>query len=229
MAKILIVEDDAAMAAMIRDWLSKRGHLVEIAHSGKDARDYLYLSCFDLIIIDWMLPDEPGIELCREYRSKHAAPILMLTARNHIADKETGFGAGADDYLTKPFQIRELAARVEALLRRPLTYKPQVLQVAGIQLDPARHSVTFNGEQIHLHPKEFAVLELLMLRPGQVFSADQLFKRVWPTESEAGTNALTVTIKRLRQKLGDEKNKVIIKTVRGYGYKINDRDSLLNM
>jgi DNA-binding response OmpR family regulator len=219
MAKILIVEDDPGMITQMRDWLTMHGYLVDVATTGKDARHFFLSSSFDLVVMDWSLPDDDGVELCRELRKDNHVPILMLTGRHRIVDKEAGFAAGIDDYLTKPFNIRELGMRIEALLRRPAAIQKPVLEGAGIKLNNDSHEVTYNDRPLLLHPKEYAILELLMLHPDKVFSADDIFKRIWPTQSEAGVNSVIVTIRRLRQKLGDETEESIIKTIRGFGYK----------
>ena len=224
MAKILIIEDNIALASMIKDCLVNRRHVVEIAATGEEARDQLFVSNFDLIVLDLILPDSEGLDLCKEYRSKGGkSAILMLTARNQVINKEDGFEAGADDYLTKPFDMQELLARVKALLRRPPTYCPQVLSIRDLRLDSSSHRVMRGKEEVHLHPREYALLEFFMLHPDQTFSAEALIQRIWPSESDATGNTLAAAIKRLRQKLRDQEEQSRRQTIRGYGYRLNSQ------
>ncbi|MBY0550167.1 MAG: response regulator transcription factor [Candidatus Obscuribacterales bacterium] len=222
MPKVLVIEDDAGLNRMIREWLvfSER-HTVEYAENGSDGLDKLLCSDFDVIVLDWEMPGKSGIEVLKEYRSSGGkAPVLMLTGKGGIVDKEAGFDAGADDYLTKPFHMKELSARLRALIRRAGGTVSNVLQLRDISLDPGAFKVTRGGREIQLLPREFALLEFLMRHPDQVFSADTLLNRVWSSDSEATVDAITTCVKRIRKKMDSEGHPSIIKTVHGVGYKM---------
>lgn len=222
MPKVLVIEDDAGLNRMIREWLvfSER-HTVEYAENGSDGLDKLLCSDFDVIVLDWEMPGKSGIDVLKEYRSSGGkAPVLMLTGKGGIVDKEAGFDAGADDYLTKPFHMKELSARLRALIRRAGGTASNVLQLRDIFLDPGAFKVTRGGKEIQLLPREFALLEFLMRHPDQVFSADTLLNRVWSSDSEATVDAITTCVKRIRKKMDLEGHPSIIKTVHGVGYKM---------
>ena len=221
MSKVLIVEDDLALAQVVKDSLSENKYTVDMVHRGSDARAYLSSMTYDLIIFDWELPDTTGIELCNEYRSKGgAAPVLFLTGRNTVPDRITGLDSGADDYLTKPFDVRELMSRVRALLRRPPTVTYKTIKARNIELDPVNHVVTMAGPEIKLYPKEFSLLELFMRNPQRVFSPDDLLSKVWPTDSDASIETVRTTILRLRQKVEADPDNPLIRTIRGVGYRL---------
>ena len=221
MAKILIVEDDDAVSDIIGDFCKRDRHTVDIVPSGIEAVDRLKTYYYDLVILDWQLPDLSGVEVCKAYRdSSGTAAILMLTGRNTILDKEAGFGAGADDYLTKPFDLRELSLRINAMLRRPRTYTPRVLKFAHVKLDPGTHEVTSNGVKIDLLPKEFALLELFLRHPTQVFSLDALIDRVWSSDTEVTQESVRTCLHRVRRKIEQPGCPNILATVYGVGYKL---------
>lgn len=221
MAKILLVEDEADISDLVTAWLAKDHHVVEVAATGEQALDLLRVYPFDVLILDWMLPGVSGVEVCREYRTRGGtSPILMLTAKSHVNEKEKGLDAGADDYLTKPFELIELSARVRALLRRPVSFAGTVLKVGTIVLDTSTHKVTKNGGEVQLLPKEFALLAFFMRHPNQVFSAEALLDRVWSSDSEASPETIRTYIKRLRKKIDEEDKSSLIGTVHGVGYKL---------
>ncbi len=221
MAKILIVEDDQELSDTIKDCLDLERHTVEQSFDGRDCLSQLKFYKFDLIILDWDLPEFTGLEICRQFRSHGGqTPVLFLTGKRDLADKEAGFDAGADDYLTKPFAMKELSARVRALLRRPPQVQACVLSFRHVELDPACSAVRRSGETVKLQPREFALLEFLMKYPGKVFSADALLDRVWKSSSDATHEAITTTVKRLRKKLDLPGTPSIITTVHGIGYKL---------
>ncbi len=226
MAKILLVEDDTSLANLIEQWLEGEHHSVEIAYDGDAGWEKLLLGEFDLVILDWNLPFTSGVELCKRFRARQGTvPVIMLTGRHAIAEKEEGFESGADDYLTKPFDMKELAARVRALLRRPHIIVANILSAGSITLDPAKYRVAKNGQEVHLVPKDFALLEFLMRHPDQVFSGDALLQRVWASDSEATGEALRTSIKRLRQKLDDENVTVehsFIENIPRVGYRLRN-------
>lgn len=220
MAKILLVEDDEDLCVTICDRLKAEQHMVEVVHSGREGADRLRLYSYDFVILDWNLPGMTGPEVCRDHRNHGGStPILMLTGRAEVQDKESGLDAGADDYLTKPFSTRELAARIRAILRRPQVVQDETLEEGNVVINTVKHTVTVAGKSVHLHPKEFAILELLLKHKSQVFSTDVLLDRLWNSESDATVDSVRTTIKRLRQKI-DTDGESLIKTVHGVGYKI---------
>ncbi len=221
MAKILLVEDESDISDMVSAWLSREHHVVEVAGSGEEALDIIRVYPFDVLILDWVLPGISGVDVCRQYRSKGGrSPILMLTAKKDVDEKETGLDAGADDYLTKPFELKELSARIRALLRRPTPFSGNVLKVGPIMLDTTSHEVTRDGELVELLPKEFALLSFFMRHPNQVFSADALLDRVWSSDSEASPETIRTYIKRLRKKIDEKGKPSLVGTVHGVGYKL---------
>jgi DNA-binding response OmpR family regulator len=221
MAKILLVEDDVDYSGVLEGWLTDEHYTVEVLNDGSEARDRLAAYQYDLVILDWMLPGVTGVELCKEMRSEgNTTPVLMLTGRSAIEDKEQGFDAGADDYLTKPFNFKELSMRVRALLRRASGLASNCLTVGDIVLDPVSYSVTKGGEEVRLQRNEFALLEFLMRNPNRVFSAEALLERVWTADSEATSDAIRTCMKRLRKKLDSDPDSSIIQTLHGVGYKL---------
>jgi two-component system, OmpR family, response regulator len=221
-AKILLVEDDSELCQKVVEWLKHDFHTVEFVNDGDAASDRILNYHYDLIILDWELPFVTGPELCRRYRAKGGSgPVLMLTGKSQISDKETGFLSGADDYLTKPFIFRELSMRVQALLRRASgSLSVSTLEFLGITLNSQTHEVLKNGLPVDLAPKEFALLELFMKHPNDVFSPDNLLDRLWKSESDASVDTLRTTIKNLRKKISDGEDS-LIKTVHRVGYKLN--------
>ena len=225
MPKILLVEDEPELSSVICEWLRDEKHLVETADAGEQALDLLGKNAYDMAILDIMLPGLDGIEVCRQFRSTGGTiPVLMLTARSSILDKESGLDAGADDYLTKPFNLRELSARVRALLRRPSKGPVMTFKARQVELDRRSCKVLRNGEEIHLHPKEFCLLEFLMRNAGEVFSAEQLIDRIWGSESNIVPDTVRTHIKTLRKKIDVEGESSLIENVRGLGYKIEHAD-----
>lgn len=220
MAKILLVEDDTNLASTIEDAVRFDGHIVDHATDGQSALEILFVSSYELIILDWEMPLLSGIEVLNKIRAKgDNTPVLMLTGKDSISDKLTGFHGGADDYLTKPFIMSELKVRIMALLRRPQRQTLTMIRVGDIVLDSARSSVSRNGEEISLARMEFAVLEFLMRNQGQVFSSEALLERVWSAESERTPQTVRTLIKKLRTKI-DGDGPSIIHNVYGFGYKV---------
>lgn len=219
MSKILLVEDDTALAEIIQGWLSREKHQCEVVNDGTDARTRVKTYDYDIIILDWELPGCNGIDILKEYRnSGGTAPILMLTGRSDITDKVTGFDTGADDYLTKPFHARELTARIAALLRRPHGHPDESATIDRFQLDRKAGVLKIGEKKIQLLPKELALMEFLMKHPRELFSPETLLNRVWPTESESTDMAIRSCVKRLRQKLAAENETDIVRNVHGHGY-----------
>ncbi|HEY9789419.1 MAG TPA: response regulator transcription factor [Candidatus Obscuribacterales bacterium] len=225
MSKILIVEDEEDLAVQVCDWLTREHHTVEHVANGTEAVDHLAVSKYDVIILDWLLPGLDGIQVCRKYRSMGGkTPILMLTAKSTVEDKEIGLDSGADDYLAKPFHLKELSARVRALVRRTSTSSTTILEAGSIVLDPVARTVTKNGAAIHLERKEFNLLEFLMRNANKTFSAEALLDRVWESGSLASPDAIRTYIKSLRKKIDNPGEQSMITTVHGVGYKLESPD-----
>lgn len=222
-AKILIVEDDKSLVSTIVDWLTFEHHLVEVAGTGEDALSLLKITKYELIILDISLPGINGDEVLRQFRSSGGTtPVIMLTGRSELKDKEDGLDAGADDYMTKPFHLRELSARTRAILRRPQRLLENVLQFKDIQMDPTSFRVYKGEEEVHLARMEFALLEFLIRHKGQVFSAEAILDRVWQTESERSPESLRTLIKKLRRKIDTLGQPSLIENVHGVGYRMAD-------
>jgi DNA-binding response OmpR family regulator len=221
MAKLLVVEDDELLAESLVDYLRDKGHEVEWVDAGGEALSRLKTYFYDVAIVDWQLPEMTGPEILREYRNYGGrTPIMMLTSFDSKEHKLTGFDVGADDYVTKPFDADEVAARIQALLRRPIQLAPDALTLGNLEINLATRLVYRNGEAIRLLPKEFALLEFLLRRPDQCFDVDALLNNVWSSESEATESAVWQTVKRLRQKLDQPGKDSVIVNVKGMGYKI---------
>ncbi|MFN8656268.1 MAG: response regulator transcription factor [Candidatus Obscuribacterales bacterium] len=222
MAKILIVEDEPDLSDPIRAFLMHEHHIVEVVDNGLEALERLRFYKYDVIILDWMLPGLQGVEVCKQFRAGGGTtPILMLTARKQTTEKIFALDAGADDYLTKPFDVQEVSARVRALLRRPAAMSGNVLKARNLVLETSTFKVTREDEDIQLLPKEFALLEFLMRHPNQVFSAEALLDRVWASDSDASPETIRTYVKRLRQKIDTTGQPSIIGTVHGVGYKLD--------
>ena len=221
-ARVLIVEDEASLAEMLRYNLEAEGFRVFHAESGEDAELLVREESPDLVLLDWMLPQVSGIEICRRLRARpetRNVPIIMLTARGEEGDRIRGLSTGADDYVVKPFSLAELMARVRAILRRASPDRvAEVLLVGDIELDRAAHRVTRGQREIHLGPTEYRLLEFLMESPGRVLSRAQLLDGVWGRDTYVDERTVDVHIGRLRKSLIRGKEKDPIRTVRGSGY-----------
>ena len=220
MKRILIVEDEPWMAGMLARVLRKEGYAPETAGDGRLGFARAAEDSFDLLILDWMLPDRSGIQILRGLRSAGVAtPVLMLTARDQIEDRVEGLDAGSDDYLPKPFALPELLARVRALTRRPVAEPANTkIEVGDLALDPVHHVVHRGDEQIELTAREFSLLHTLMGRPGQVFTRSVLLDTIWGAPGEVQTNAVEMYISHLRKKLDRKGSPSHVRTVRGVGY-----------
>jgi DNA-binding response OmpR family regulator len=218
MPKVLLVEDDADMAAEIKAVLRGNRLVAEVVPTAEAARDYLALSKYDLVILDWSLPDGDGVAILQELRKNdNKVPVLMLTGRSAIEDKKAGFYAGADDYLTKPFHRDELECRVLSLLRRQAVRLSDTLTAGDVVLDLQARRVTKGGEEIHLMPKELALLEFFMRHPNAVYTAQTLLERIWQTDNESTPKTVITTIHRLRKKI-DTGTNTMIRNSFGSGY-----------
>jgi DNA-binding response OmpR family regulator len=222
----LIVEDDRQLSALVVDFLQGQGHLPEPVYTGTDGAEQLRFYKFDLVIMDWDLPGMSGVEVCRQYRNEGGqTPILMLTGKNTVDEKEAGLDSGADDYLTKPFHLKELAARMRAILRRPVAVTANVLKAGWLTLDPGSRTVRSGEAEINLQPKEFALLEFLMRHPNQPFSAEAIMDRVWQSDSEASPDTVRIQIMRLRNKIDQKGEESMIRTVHRVGYMLVPPDA----
>jgi|AGTN01.1.fsa_nt_gi Response regulators consisting of a CheY-like receiver domain and a winged-helix DNA-binding domain len=221
MAKILFVEDDADLLERIQTWLETKQHVVELAGNGKQATEMLVHFKYDLVILDLGLPDMSGLDVLRSFReSGGSTPFLILTGRGEMVQKVEGLDAGADDYITKPFDTRELDARIRTLLRRPTELVGAVLTVNGLELDSTAKMAQCNGADLRLRAREFAVLEFLMRHADRVISHDELIARIWHSEADTTSETIHTHIKNLRKKLSAAGSYDVIETVHGAGYVI---------
>jgi len=225
--RILIVEDSAKMARLLKKGLERKGYAVDVVGSGQDAVWMATENDYDAIVLDVILDvgAEPidGFEVCRRLRrASRWPPVLMVTARDAVDDRVYGLDAGADDYLTKPFSLDELLARLRALMRRGAAERPAVLRVGDLSLDPARHEVLRRGRVIELTPTEFALLEYLMRRPGDVLTRTTLVEHVWDFAFDGDPRIVNVYIRSLRGKIDRPFGRASLETVRGLGYRIRD-------
>ncbi|HEY9731526.1 MAG TPA: response regulator transcription factor [Drouetiella sp.] len=223
MPKVLVVEDHKELSDLIEDSLTANECLVDCVQTGPEALKQLRLYEYDLIILDLNLPGLSGIDVCRTFRQHGGnTPVLMLTGNRTINDKELGFEAGADDYLCKPFHFRELVLRVKAMIRRGegQTAHNNVVCAGNLCLYVSEHRVTKNDIEVALLPKEYALIEFFLRHPNQVFSAEALMQRVWPSSTDSSPETIRSYITRLRSKLGSSKDDPIIATIHGVGYKL---------
>ena len=223
-ARILVVEDEVSLADTVRYNLEREGYAVAVAADGRRALDRFRAESPSLVILDLMLPEMSGLDVCRQIRQISTVPIIMVTAKDSEADKVSGLEIGADDYVTKPFSVRELVSRVRAHLRRAgmRAAEPvdEVLTGGPVTLDTAKHEVTVRGEAVGFPPKEFELLETFLRRQGRLLTRDYLIEEVWGAGYFGDTKTLDVHIKRIRKKVEDDPHKPShVLTVRGLGYK----------
>jgi DNA-binding response OmpR family regulator len=219
--RVLVVEDEAKMAALVRKALELEGYAVDTAATGTDAVWLGTENDYDAIVLDVMIPEPDGFEVCRRLRAEGRwAPILLLTARDSVDDRVVGLDAGADDYLPKPFSFAELYARLRALTRRAATERPPVLEVGDLGLDPATHRVTRDGREVDLSPKEFALLDLFMRHPDEVLSRSTILEHAWDFAYDGTSNVVDVYVRYLREKIDRPFDRVTLETVRGVGYRL---------
>ena len=225
MPRILIVEDDADLRKQLQKLLESESYIVDAAQDGAIGLAMLEQYQYDVVVMDWNLPVMEGPEIVKEYRKGGGVtPIIMLTAEVLINNKETGFEAGVDDYLTKPFNPRELSMRLKALLRRAPSVPTNILTVADLTLDVDSHSAEFAGKPLKLQRLEFCLLEFFMRNVGKIFTVETLLERVWPADSEASSETVRGYIKTLRKKMNDISEKPSIRNLHGQGYKLDPMD-----
>jgi DNA-binding response OmpR family regulator len=226
--RLLVVEDEADLADAVARGLRREGYAVDVAYDGYEALDKASVNAYDLLCLDLNLPGPDGIEVVRAVRKAAAESgvpsprVIMLTARDRLADRVTGLDEGADDYLVKPFDFAELTARVRALLRRDAGRSGAMLTVGDLELDTARHEAERAGKRLTLTPKEFALLRYFMSRPGQVLSQEDLLEHVWDENADPFTNTVRVTVMTLRRKLAEAGDDQPIETVVGRGYRLRE-------
>jgi len=216
---VLLVEDEPRIAGFIAKGLRERAYAVDVARDGEEALYYAGVNEYDLVILDVMLPIKDGYAICRELRgSGFRSPILMLTARDAVDDRVAGLDSGADDYLTKPFDFKELLARLRALSRRSTEIRPEVIQVADLTLNPENHAISRAGRNISVTAKEYALLEFLMLNQNRVVNREQIAQHVWDENFDPFSNIIDVYVRRLRTKIDAGFAEPLIHTRRGEGY-----------
>ena len=221
MSKILLIEDDRELSTTIAKWLTLERHSVEVASDGNAGLDLVLGGSFDVIVCDVNLPGMDGFEICKRFRdSGGQTPIIMLTGKAQIQDKESGFNAGADDYLTKPFSVRELCARIRALMRRPDNYRGSVT-VGKLHLDLNARKILKERQPLTLLPVDYALLEFLMRHPGETLSTDTLISRVWSTDKCPTVEAVRSSVKRIRKAIDEPGQESMIETVNKIGYRLN--------
>ncbi len=226
--RILIVEDEPAICEMVTYALSDQGYECQVAHDTRQARTQVADGNPDLIVLDWMLPGQSGVEFARELKRDPGTrdiPVIMLTARTQEADVVTGLDAGADDYITKPFSPRELLARIKAVLRRGAPHAAgEELTVDSLRLDPVGHRVQAEGTELKVGPTEFRLLQFLMAHPDRVYSRGQLIDQVWGRNVYIEERTVDVHVRRLREALAPAGCERLIQTVRGAGYRLSAKD-----
>ncbi|MBI4004535.1 response regulator transcription factor [Candidatus Roizmanbacteria bacterium] len=221
--KLLVIEDEHRIAASIKKGLEQERYIVDVAYTGDDGYDMAYTGDYDLIILDILLPAINGIEIVKQLRKESIhTPILMLTAKDQVADKVRGLNSGADDYLSKPFSFEELLARARALLRRPKETLGTILIAADLQLDATTYQVKRNNTLIPLSNKEYTLLAYLLRHAGKVCTKEQIMNHVWDYNADILPNTVEVYIRNLRNKIDKpfKNSKSLIQTIRGFGYKI---------
>jgi len=225
--RVLLIEDDRKAAKLVAKGLQEEGFVVDVALTGEEGEEQATVNEYDVIVLDWLLPGKDGIAVCRALRARDVStPILMLTARDSLADRVSGLSTGADDYLTKPFAFAELVARIRALLRRSRLVRAAVLRVADLTLEPATRRVTRAGISLALTSKEYAILEVLMRTPGEIVSRTRLVEHVWDEASEVIDNLVDAHVSHLRKKIDRSGSVPLIHTVRGFGYRLGPSEEL---
>jgi two-component system, OmpR family, response regulator len=224
--RILIVEDEHKIANSIKKGLTQEHYAADVSYTGSEGYDLACSETYDLILLDLMLPDMNGVDICAKLRKQNIhTPIIILTAKSQVQDKVEGLDAGADDYITKPFSFEELLARVRALVRRPKELVDTELKVSDLALNTLNYQVQREGKEIKLSSKEYSLLEYMMRNYGRVITKDELISHVWDYDADILTNTVEVYIKNLRDKIDVpfKNKKALITTVRGFGYKLGEK------
>lgn len=223
--KILLVEDEKKIANFARQGLKEQGFQVEWVDQGDEAYAVAMTEAFDVIILDIMVPGRDGLSILRNLREqKNFTPVILLTARSSLNERLEGLNLGADDYLTKPFYVEELIARIHAVSRRSEGHAISLLKIEDLALNQVTREVSRNGRKIELSPREFSLLEYLMRSPGRVYTRTQIFEHVWNYDFDPATNLVEVNIQRLRKKITEDGEPNLIETVRGVGYRMGNHD-----
>jgi DNA-binding response OmpR family regulator len=221
--KVLLAEDELRLGQLISHMLKKRGHIVDWVTQGEDAYDYALASFYDVLILDWMMPVEDGVSVCRRLRqNNYVGAILLLTAKDSVHDRVEGLDAGADDYLIKPFEFDELFARLRALSRR--NYAPiqkDIVSIGDLVINRTNYTVQRGDQSIQLTPREFQLLDLLLRNRGQVLTREVILDRIWGYDTEVTSNPVDAYIKLLRKKIDTPGKKTLIQSIRGVGYKLD--------
>jgi two-component system, OmpR family, response regulator len=219
--KILVVEDEKQIADFVKKGLTEQGFLVELCDHGDEAMERILDQPYDAIVLDIMLPGRDGLSILKQFRKKgHATPVILLTARSELDERIEGLNTGADDYLTKPFYVEELTARIHAVLRRSSDEQMSLLQAGDISVNVLTREVKRGGESVKLTAREFSLLEYLMRSPGRVYTRTQILEHVWGYDFDPSTNLVDVHIQRLRKKVSPDKENPVIETIRGVGYRV---------
>jgi DNA-binding response OmpR family regulator len=220
--RLLLADDDKQLLNLVTDWLEYQKFNIVTARYGTQCQEFLLTTKYDLLILDWQMPELTGLEICRWFRARGGTtPVLMVSGKMGIDDKEHAFAAGIDDYLTKPFELRELTMRINALLRRTGAANSRILQIGPLTLDPDTHIAKVDGNQLNLTATEFAVLEYMGRHPNQVFSTRTLLDRVWKNATDVSPDTVRVYIKRLREKLHTLGHRDLLQNIHGVGYKFD--------
>ncbi|ACK69786.1 two component transcriptional regulator, winged helix family [Gloeothece citriformis PCC 7424] len=225
--RILLVDDEVELTEPLRQVLSKEGYTIDVADNGKTGLQLALNHGYDLLILDWMLPYLSGLEICQQLRSQgKTTPVLFLTAKDTLDDRVMGLDVGADDYLIKPFQLRELLARVRALLRRSPTFEANIsqerLKAADLELDPENQMAYRHGRGISLSEKEVMLLSYFMLHPGQLLTHEQIYQHLWTEKEQPNSNVLAALVRLLRRKIEADGELPLIHTVYGKGYRFGE-------
>jgi OmpR-family two-component system manganese-sensing response regulator len=221
MAKVLVADDDRELVDSVKSWLEHEQFKVDTAFDGLEAKEFMLQGEYDVVILDWAMPSLTGVDVCKWFRLKGGTtPVLLLTGKDGIDNIETGLDSGADDYLTKPFSLRELTARLRALTRRGSVLVSSTITIGPLKIDPDTHVVLLDGTEVKLTATEFSLLEYMAKHPNQVFSADALIVRVWKTSAQISPDTVRVYIRRLREKFEAAGHPGLLTNLHGVGYKL---------